>query len=558
MEYTSIENAKGLFYESQGSLKHYNSYFETIYIVNITKQKSQLKFLKDHYLEAGKLCLKYEATSCQEFHEYISGKISFLEQKYESLQFIAPNSRNKRSAKAVFEGGGNFLNDLIGTPTRNHSQVLEQAIEDLQNTASKRISNTSRNFQILQSKIDFILNDVRAINLKIGILNENMEKFRNFTQEVTKNSMAIEKAVELNTYDFTLNYLVNSVEADYEAIMSALEFAKLNIISPSVVDHNKLLEHLRNGELFLDNDLSFPVDINIENFDQIVSISDLKVYLIKGELLFVIRTPIVKNMKFKLYKIYPFPVVKDESLSLIQTKHKFLYKSDDSFGYLEDLENCKDLRNDERICLINEITSYSKESCEFALMLKNGKSDCERMVFQENFSKIHFLSNNKWLIIFSSPQKYFLNCEHSKEEGVLKGTNILTIEEGCSLKILEKVLYSSNSVNYNFEYIIPTGNVLNQSEYISEFSFKNYDFMEVRFSSLPFEEMPKILKKIEENRDHLKNLQDFKNDNRIWSANASMALAFLIVIAVTYMVLKCCGCCTVFDGFCCCCKQIFK
>ena len=122
-----------------------------------------------------------------------------------------------------------------------------------------------------------------------------------------------------------LNELTYQMEIEFDDLISAILFAKKNILHPSVITPKHLLLELKSARLPIDRE--FPVLMEFKNIFHYVDICKIKAVFTDGILIFSIKIPLIHSQNFRLYRLIPFPTpskLSDNLYHFIQPSFEYL------------------------------------------------------------------------------------------------------------------------------------------------------------------------------------------------------------------------------------------
>lgn len=139
----------------------------------------------------------------------------------------------------------------------------------------------------------------------------------------------------------------------------------------------------------------------------------IKVHLLFGEemIIFAIQFPLIKEMSYDLYRLFPLPTQHSNSsyYSYIIPKHEFLLmsKAKTSHASMQDLTNCKEFISGQHVCFnLHIIDTGLRQTCEIQLLsphVNKIPDDCQTSTLRALIETWAYLSNNRWLYLLQEP-----------------------------------------------------------------------------------------------------------------------------------------------------------
>ena len=241
-------------------------------------------------------------------------------------------------------------------------------------------------------------------------------------------------------------------------LTDAILFAKVGILSPSIISSNELFGQLKHIKDLLLSDVKLP---HIENGLMLLDLINLNVYLQNGKLVYVIEIPLVSNDMYQIYNIVPFPMRLNETYYVyINPSFKQLIINIDKTKYIPILENdntkCKSINESFILCdhVQPLYTTNYCQICEIELLLQSRSipSTCDQRLIRLSHNIFHpFHNKNAWLYTVLREQLIIVKCnnEQRAKEHVVLGSGILMLLDNCKaitpqVTMISKKHYMSN------------------------------------------------------------------------------------------------------------------
>ncbi|XP_025830050.1 uncharacterized protein LOC112904387 [Agrilus planipennis] len=250
-------------------------------------------------------------------------------------------------------------------------------------------------------------------------------------------------AIRINENQITLQFLntltlINDVASvinkDVSNIIETLTFARINILHPSVLNHEQLKEQLHQIRPNEGAALPFPFDnTNIYKYYQIINPN---IYPYRNGILIKLIIPLVKNIKMKLFEAYSYPVKSNDTFyHTLIPDNPYVAISDDHQWYLEIPSLEKSLRQENLTLLQNVEPQDARNSvrCLPNLLLKKSfPQECKIYTFKATEESIQQVNPFTWLVASKHPLKITYKCKGQPiKRSTIQQTSLLKISEEC-------------------------------------------------------------------------------------------------------------------------------
>lgn len=208
-----------------------------------------------------------------------------------------------------------------------------------------------------------------------------------------------------------------------------ITFSKLNVLHPSIITTDELLQQLIKIEKFLPNQLLIKPEIsNIELFEQIIQLS---AYHTQSRIVFLLNVPITSKIQFALHHSYALPVIHN-SLTQIPTAKYFL-NNENTYMFTND--PCMKTRNNIFLYLTTEIKQIKNKSCEEELLQrKTPYKNCDVKIIETTW-KLQKLEDNSWLYFELDEEVCTLKCPNLIRKIDVRGSYLIQLPKECALQI---------------------------------------------------------------------------------------------------------------------------
>lgn len=408
------------------------------------------------------------------------------------LNQLIPNSRTKRG---LINGLGSIFKSITGNLDNEDGQRIEQHLQNLD-------KNQLTLKQIMESQITLTTKAIEKFESSVTNLTTNQIVLRSrilqLEQALKNQKLELYHRIQFNNVYTQINLMAQSILQILETLEEAVTFAKINVMHPSIIEPEDLLDSL----LQINKYVNLPLPVvkeQILNFEALIAI---KAYWKKTKINFILEVPITDTTQYNLYHLYSCPMLhQNNTFQLIIPNQKYLILSDQYYSSSNEL--CKLIDNYFYCNNLDLINLETNQPCEVQLLLaKRPYSNCQINLIRLASQKIQTLEFNQLLVINPSDQQITFNCKDLSETRILTfGTYIVTNQKDCIIQISNK----------KFAHV--QTDILNQKDiYIPELDYKvnasyNYEIKNISLSQTNLDDLHIIKYKLEQSKQNL-NLID--------------------------------------------------
>jgi len=260
--------------------------------------------------------------------------------------------------------------------------------------------------------------------------------------EDTYASTALYLAV--NSHAMRLHQAIGEVKNVYDTIILICLHWKNGIVHPQVLPAARLLEILRMSQDSFPHDLEVPIELSETYAYLLYTIISVDVFLVKGNLVYIVQTPLVMHSVFHVFKVIPYPVEKKDAegiFTLKQPEKPFVMidKVKGLYAKIEhtDLQQCKRKKVRELICKQHFplFLTHSSTDCEI-LMLNSTWSapqSCIQQTVELRETRWVSLTDNAWIYVAPVPESLTVLCKGQKPSDIeIKGNGVLIFLSDCT------------------------------------------------------------------------------------------------------------------------------
>lgn len=516
-----ITESPGIYFNPAGSVKLIKDYMHILMPVEINYIKPHIANIKNALQSAQNLCSQnniIDDLECQNAFQPLSSMYDEIMRDYYSIAHLIPN-RSKRSA--WISGIGTIFKHVFGTMDEDDAIKYDNAIHALKHGNQKLLDLVTDNIILSKSAISNFNKSITEINKNEKNLNIMLENLSSYVNNLTliTNSVILRSTIH-STFSI-LHSSMLSLSYKLEDIVNSVLFAKTNTLHPSIVTPNDLYTDLVNNVKYLPKYTEFVVNLELDNINVLINLSEIVTYIIDGKLIFSLKIPLVYINKYNLYKNIPIPVPHNvttyKSYALIIPTTSYVALNEDKSKYLTlgDISKCKNVNPDVFVCKeLNEFNVQDYPICETEMLttvLTKLPKECKTNFLYGHVNIWQSLDNNRWIFTHSEPTKLSVECKNQITEYTILGTGILTLKPECIGLCKNVKLLTKKHPMYKFNHIHSDFNLINDSCCnIAKFRTVNYNKSVIKLPDLDLHRLNQIDTRAD---DMLQIIQKLKSDN---------------------------------------------
>lgn len=284
---------------------------------------------------------------------------------------------------------------------------------------------------------------------KITIVAEMLGKLTDITNTTRNNFIQIDEALKEIDHSFNesklfqtsnkiihmYNTLTNNFQTLYirlDEIETALVFARIKLLHPSIVDTDELISLLQE----IEKSAKLVYNANIENILKIEQCIEIKAYVKQNQIKFIMQIPLIRNDIFNYYKLIPLPIYNNTNslTTLILPKYPYLLVKG---LYTKSLSQpCREIEESRFLCFENDASLLIKDECITALVqFSTNVSSCHPVPVIIDDVKADLIQPNRWVVYAKTETLITKYCDSEIMQENICGTYLLTLDDDCQLKI---------------------------------------------------------------------------------------------------------------------------
>jgi hypothetical protein len=452
---------------------------------------------------------KVAYTICQNYERVISPTLSKLSKKVKDLlELLGETDQPTRRKRGLPNFVGETSKFLFGTLDNDDAEYYNEQIRRFSQREESIIQLLKRETHIVQST----LSDINKTMSQIQVNEKNLHKsFKKVAAQMTYQRKEINQLIvaeRLSVYYNSFSTLLTIYQSEIEDLIQSVFAAKVGQLHPSIITPSRLSKKLNSVVPYLPPGTKFCSSLSTNNIHRLLNVVDMHVYYDRGNLVYIIKIPLVALDSYRLYHLIPLPSKQsDNVLSLyIEPSHEFLLIDDAKQHYLSlsegQLNRCKTFGTS-KICKQEQpiLSSHVHEICEMKLFTCTTMipTNCQTKLVNLNSNLWYQLyKQNVWLYTIIIPENVVVNCRNETIpfNVLLKGSGLFKIHSSCKAFTSQSVLephessFSTVHLNYlppidlNFDICLNKSSIKNNTDFPALYNVHDYHHLDLASKSL--------------------------------------------------------------------------
>lgn len=248
------------------------------------------------------------------------------------------------------------------------------------------------------------------------------------------------------------------IENELRDISDSISFAKLEILHPSVIKSEDLLDQLVLISKHLDHN-NLPLQPSHNNLPSLVSLITLKAFQTEKRIVFILQIPLVSNERFSTYHLYSVPTrnmgqgkPQPGMFHAILPESKYIAVSKDNRLYLRmnSLEKCQPISNQLTLCKNVLPLALENAPCEINIITELSIRNCKPVFIHFEDYNVIRLKKNKWIAIVSNKLPVVSTCPlEPSTTRIIETNSVITMMPRCMAYIGSTQIYAEEDKNSN-------------------------------------------------------------------------------------------------------------
>lgn len=314
-------------------------------------------------------------TKANQVYERELGNYDNIVQYYKNLidEKLKPFEKRPRKKRGLINGLGSIIKQISGNLDAEDGKHFDTVINNLQQNQNSIINQINQQYSINKEIIENFNKTVQDIEHNELLMVSRIQQLESLmSTTITHTDMLFAKDL-INQLINLFNIILHIIQ-DTE---NSVTFCKLNILHPSIITSEELLNELVKISTFYDKQLPFPTILSqIHNYENIIKPR----CAIKGkQIIYFMPIPLLNSKRYELFYFLPLP---NKKFSAIIPSSRFGLKTESELLPL--MDSCV-LLNGVYQCQ-RSLISLANNTCERKVLFENNFSTC-------TYQKLHLEEN---------------------------------------------------------------------------------------------------------------------------------------------------------------------
>jgi len=466
----------GIYFENISPLNIAISQWNLLTFYNSSSYEQNYAFIDIYFNKCKQICNLFQNKSeeineiCVNFKSINSQLLNKINEERDTLQqYLKIDRKNigtqsiRQKRSSYFGGIGMLQRTLFGVLTEEEGEEYQSKIKVLEEKQVKNLLIQKEQIKIFESTLDSVTKIASDFTTIKNNLNNYIIKIKNGMLE-QKEELKIMKIKEnILLYNTMYSELVNQYSKETSALLNTITSAHRGQLNPQILKPNELLEQLRDIKANLPTNLNLPIEINFQNYFDLMKIIELNILYTNHLIIYSINIPLIENLDFQLYHIISLPVyINNNNFIFIQSTQDYLIVEKNKQYYSlmtqDQINKCINIKPG-IICDSNiPLAKSNKPNCEFQMFLtqSNISNECEVKsvtIFKDIWLQLK--NSNSWLYATHIPLEVVISCQETVENTIINKTGLLTLKPNCKAFTKNTIILSKfqNKSNFSKDYL---------------------------------------------------------------------------------------------------------
>lgn len=422
LQLQKIEKNPGILPVKLGQAYKQEDRWVIVKILDLNSIENDLNFNIIKYKNFSKLVdinkpFQYEFKNIQDQVEFL------MTDAIEKFEQLVPNSRPRRG---LLNPLGSIIKLITGNLDHDDALRYDKLISKLQNERN----HAEHKISIISTMLDSLVNSTETLHENSLILDERLKRIERIIKNIaTKENNSIYSTYILGMYNmFMVNF--RTIYLTLSEVETALAFSKVSVLHQSIVNTTELMLIL--DTISKTNSLVYQVNKN--NLVQIERTMVVKAYVKGNQITYIIEIPLIDNVTYSLYKLYPLPILIKNRTTVIIPKYPYLLAKSPKFLPLSSA--CEEIYANQYLCTEEQIIPYPEQTCvEQLIRFQTNLTLCTPQVVNIEDIKLQRIGPVSWILYSRNDVVLTKRCSDDTSKELLRGTFILTTDESCEFHI---------------------------------------------------------------------------------------------------------------------------
>lgn len=450
-----VPSSSGLYYQPAGTARLYSTEWRILTYLSLEEASANVDAIRKYIEFMIVFCTKH-STALQTDSTICKGLLDTIKKEYDKIQelrgLVLQLTRIERGTyrqkRAIFDMVGQVAHSLFGLLDAESEEFYDQKILHLEKEQLDWLKLSREQIFVVQSTLRSVNRTLQDVSTHELSLTKDLSKILKYVKEGNKkikDKYAFTAfMLALNEHTVRIRQAMQEVKELYDTMMQVCLNWKSGVVHPQVLSPVRLMEVLKLSQDGFPRDLEVPMDLSEAYAYLLYNIVSVEVYLVKSNLVYVVKVPLTTHYVFNVYEIIPFPVHRkgeEGAYTFVQSETKFLVLDDTKGLYAKveqtALQQCKRKQPKELICKQDFplFSRHSSTDCEVLLLqpVQSLPPSCMQKVVELKETLWIPLVDSTWLFVAPAPERLTVSCTGQEPTDVeIKGKGVLTFLSDCT------------------------------------------------------------------------------------------------------------------------------
>lgn len=379
------------------------------------------------------------------YMKFINHSKSLIEEKLEIICIENSNSdennylNNVRNRRGIVNGLGSVVKLITGNLDAYDGERYEELFYHIKNNQNNIMNQLANQYSVN-------MNIMAEFNKTVDIVRNNFNELKDKLLYVNKRVNSIVELEKVKDLMNQLHILYNIILGLVREIENSLTFCKLGILHPSIISTSELFHEIRKISKYYTNQL--PFEPNIKHMWEFENLIKVSCSISNKEIIYVMKLPIVENLDFKLYKLYPVPTVYESNYVTIIPKVKYLLKSDPNSIKQKTIglsNDCSNKIKSKYLCS-SETIVHNELICENSIIQTGSTANCKYTAVEIDENSIRWVPEiHQFLAVFPNKETLKINNQAGAYTKNLQGIYLINPNHSQIIYKNKELLHSTES-----------------------------------------------------------------------------------------------------------------
>lgn len=415
IEFKSLENNPGVLPFKLGSARIQLSRHTFLHKIPLAKLELEIQKCS-YYMDKIDEVQKTDDGVSSYF--YYSKSISYaqLHKLVNNFKLIKPSAKfTYRSKRGLINGLGNIVKFITGNMDNNDQIRIEESLKQLQGSQNNIIQSFNQHLSLNKKAIQTVESNLKS-------LAENQQNIATAVNNLRNDTVKWKNIIDTQRMFGDLEMSLIHLQEMIEQIQTALTFANLNVLHPSIINSDE-------AQFMLDTlgQIHDPNMFYSKDYQSFLNTIAVNYYITNEHIVFALHAALLHPSTHQYYKLYSIPTTNNTTI-IPPTTHVAI--SGDFCEYIS--QPCK-LINQNYYCPREAISSnYQEEKCISHLMHIKENPLCTAVPVSISQPIVEQITEAKYIIIAPNEIRVKAKCK-SEEIRSLQGIYLVSVPFQCML-----------------------------------------------------------------------------------------------------------------------------